>query len=139
MNRWDLHLLASQVIHSFRYQADEKNIDLSLNYADCAPKFVMGDAKRIRQILVNLINNALKFTEKGSIHVSIEYKLNSNDKHVFLISVKDSGIGIEKSKHGFIFEKFSQIAPIHQSTNQGKSWPCHHQAAGGAYWRQNQP
>lgn len=115
----DLHLLASQVIHSFQYQSEEKEIKLTLNYAASAPKLVMGDAKRIRQILVNLLNNALKFTEKGTITVKVDYQANQAGKSFFHVMVKDSGIGIAKNQHNFIFEKFSQIKSIHQRQQQG--------------------
>lgn len=112
----DLHLLISQVVHSFKYQAEEKNIALTLHYDTNTPKFVMGDAKRIRQIMVNLINNALKFTDNGSIDVKVDYH---HDDQCFYIAVKDSGIGIDKSKHAYIFEKFSQIAPMNHRKQQG--------------------
>lgn len=112
----DLHLLIAQVIHSFKYQAEEKNIALLLHYPVNTPKYVMGDAKRIRQIMVNLINNALKFTDKGSIDVSVDYRQQDQQFH---FAVKDSGIGIDKSKHFFIFEKFSQIAPLNHRMQQG--------------------
>ena len=115
----DLHLLSSQVIHSFKYQAEEKNIDLTLDYLPEIPKLVMGDAKRIRQIIVNLLNNALKFTEQGSILMKVDYQTNQEGKAFFHVVVKDSGICIEKGKHGYIFEKFSQIESIHQRKQQG--------------------
>lgn len=113
----DLHLLISQVIHSFKYQAEEKNIGLSLDYAESAPRFVMGDAKRIRQILVNLIGNAIKFTEDGEVNVNVDYQQQNGPNFIF--SVQDDGIGIEQSKHHFIFEKFSQVETFKHRKQQG--------------------
>ncbi len=113
----DLHLLISQVVHSFKYQAEEKNTCLSLDYSDSAPRFVMGDAKRIRQILVNLISNAIKFTEDGEVNISVDYEQANGPSFIF--SVKDNGIGIEESKHHFIFEKFSQVETFKHRKQQG--------------------
>lgn len=115
----DLHLLMSQVVHAFSYQANETGIGLTLNYPAQLPKLVMGDAKRIRQILVNLIGNALKFTDNGLISVTVSCRDVQAQQALFQIEVKDTGIGIAKSYQKLIFEKFSQIESSHQRKHQG--------------------
>lgn len=115
----DLHLLASQVMNSFSYQASEANIKLKLDYAASVPKLVIGDAKRIRQILTNLLSNAMKFTDEGMINLSVTCKKQNDHLGVFHVSVQDTGIGISENNFKFIFEKFGQVPSTHQRRHQG--------------------
>jgi signal transduction histidine kinase len=68
------------------------------------PNYILGDLTRIKQIIINLCSNAMKFTEKGSVEMHVEYK-----DRILSIRVKDSGLGIPKNKQELIFEEFSQI------------------------------
>ncbi|OGT61847.1 MAG: hypothetical protein A3F14_03170 [Gammaproteobacteria bacterium RIFCSPHIGHO2_12_FULL_43_28] len=115
----DLHLLISQVMHSFKFQAKEANIALNLNYADNVARFVIGDAKRIRQILTNLISNSLKFTSQGSIEVLVDCHKQLSNQTEFVIAVQDTGIGIPEKDFGYIFEKFGQLESMHHRKHQG--------------------
>ncbi|MGH1375404.1 MAG: PAS domain S-box protein [Alphaproteobacteria bacterium] len=72
------------------------------------PRYVLGDPGRIRQVLFNLVSNAIKFTEKGSISLSIEVLEQKGNTQAFKLSVKDTGIGIPEDKQDTIFQKFSQ-------------------------------
>lgn len=114
----NLFLLISQVTHSLSHQLSQ-DTQLNLIYPDHVPKLVMGDAKRIRQIVINLIANAIKFTEKGHIEVNVEFTKKSIHDGIFTIQVKDTGIGIPADKLVYIFEKFSQIESIYQRKHQG--------------------
>ncbi|CAN2048158.1 two-component system, sensor histidine kinase and response regulator [Candidatus Magnetomoraceae bacterium gMMP-1] len=84
--------------------AMNKDIEIIVNYPSEAPKIVIGDPTRVRQVLVNLMGNAIKFTEKGHVIVSVDY----NDVNEFIITIEDTGIGIPEDKIENIFEKFSQ-------------------------------
>ncbi|MFM2206452.1 MAG: hypothetical protein RL213_427 [Bacteroidota bacterium] len=91
-------------------KAREKGLDLSVEVADEIPKVLVGDSVRLNQILLNLVGNALKFTEKGS--VSIRCGLLDSDVKTCLLKfdVTDTGIGITPEKVGVIFESFSQAS-----------------------------
>ena len=89
-------------------QFEEKNISLSSKIDPKIPKLINGDKLRINQILMNLVGNALKFTEKGSIKIDANI-IKDNEKEVSIkISVKDTGIGIESQSINKIFERFEQ-------------------------------
>ncbi|VAW56145.1 BarA sensory histidine kinase (= VarS = GacS) [hydrothermal vent metagenome] len=89
-------------------KAEEKNIELIFYYHTHCPTYVIGDAGRIRQILLNLVGNAIKFTDNGKIIIEVKY-LESNDKKYNLhIEVNDSGIGIDNKAKEKLFESFSQ-------------------------------
>lgn len=90
-------------------EAVKKRLDLLHLIESDVPDLIIGDITRIRQILVNLINNAIKFTEQGEVLVSVK-KLKQEDDEVELqFSVKDSGIGIPKEKLNLIFQSFTQV------------------------------
>ncbi|MCF6322101.1 MAG: response regulator [Rhizobiaceae bacterium] len=91
----------------------EKGLELSVRMAPQLPAEFIGDAGRIRQIVTNLIGNAIKFTENGQIDVDLSAELHTNAAgkklSVVTFSVQDTGIGIPKDKLSNIFEKFSQV------------------------------
>ncbi len=115
----DLQLLISQVIYSLDYQAKAKQLDLQLDYLDSLPSLLLGDAKRIRQVLINLVGNAIKFTERGFVQISVACLKKEKNQATFQFKVIDTGIGISKDKVDFVFEKFSQIDSIYQRKYQG--------------------
>jgi signal transduction histidine kinase/CheY-like chemotaxis protein len=92
--------------------AEEKGIDLRGEVADGVPQFINGDPTRIRQILMNLIGNAVKFTRAGSILVQLDVEQappdNNNENLILVGSVADTGIGIEPEKLQGLFEPFTQ-------------------------------
>lgn len=88
--------------------ARNKNIRLEWDVDEKVPSVILGDPVRIRQILVNLANNAIKFTFKGKIMISVKTNSVDNDMCELLFSVKDEGVGIERDKLGTIFEVFTQ-------------------------------
>lgn len=105
----DVLALTNQVISLFKYQANLKNIDLILNIDDAVPQFIFADSLRLKQIIVNLIGNALKFTTDGSIELHVN-KVDSHDDLISTIhfSVKDTGIGIKEQNQEKIFHSFVQ-------------------------------
>jgi PAS domain S-box-containing protein len=105
----DLYNLLYQVIDLFKHQANLKNIDLSLNIEDKVPQYIYADSIRLKQILVNLISNALKFTSFGYIRLDVDLiKTTKKDKSIIKFSIKDSGIGIKQYNQKKIFHSFVQ-------------------------------
>jgi len=100
------------VFHSvydmFQARSKEKNILLQLNLSDNLPPTLIGDSKRLTQILVNLVANALKFTSQGTISITADAGQRSPNKVVLHLQVSDTGIGIPVDKRSLIFERFHQ-------------------------------
>ncbi len=105
---FDLHTLSVDIINSLQVNATKKGNQLLLVYDDRIPAVLLGDKTRLYQILVNLIGNALKFTDSGKVQLSIKLKATEGDSSLIYFEVKDSGIGIPKDKLSYIFETFTQ-------------------------------
>lgn len=100
--------MVSQVINAVLYQSQKKNIELLLNIEPGLPKTIWLDETRLKQILINLLGNAVKFTAQGEIELKVE-KLDIDDKNITLrFSVRDTGIGIPVEKQQHIFNAFTQ-------------------------------
>ncbi|MER2530057.1 MAG: response regulator [Candidatus Competibacter sp.] len=105
---FNLRRVTERVVELFRSQATDKRLALSLRYADGTPEFFSGDTVRIRQVLTNLVGNAVKFTERGSITLDV-MALEQTDDHALLrVAVIDTGIGISDEVLDNIFEQFTQ-------------------------------
>jgi CheY-like chemotaxis protein len=89
-------------------RAAEKGLELALRISPDLPERLVGDPGRLRQIIVNLVGNAIKFTERGEAVVEVESQTRSNGGVVLHFSVRDTGIGIPEKKQQLIFEAFSQ-------------------------------
>lgn len=108
-NEIDLHELTHQAIELFKNQAVLKNIDLKVLTSKDVPKFIYADSIRLKQIIVNLISNALKFTNAGQVILNVAALPKVDSKEVTLkFSVKDTGIGIKTENQEKIFESFVQ-------------------------------
>jgi|GEM_PF-1056800 len=107
-NPFSLRGLCSSIETMFYHKAREKNLSFSLYIQDNIPDTLTGDAVRLTQILVNLISNAIKFTQKGGIAINITTLHQQQDTVQLRFSVKDSGIGIPADKLEPIFERFQQ-------------------------------
>ncbi len=103
-----LSLSISAMLHLFETKIQEKNLKLITEYDESIPEVLLGDAARLNQIILNLVSNAVKFTHKGQITVSVK-KLSEDDKKVTIeFAVHDTGIGIDENKLDKIFENFQQ-------------------------------
>lgn len=85
------------------------NVELSYNIDERVPDYVIGDSARIRQILVHLVRNAVKFTDEGSVRVFVKSKFIGEESIELSIQVKDTGIGIPEDKQELLFKFFSQV------------------------------
>ncbi|MDX1590107.1 MAG: ATP-binding protein [Oleiphilaceae bacterium] len=105
---FDLHKLLGDLDNLFRPMMENKGIRLHLVGLSVAPRFVQGDSLRLRQILTNLLGNALKFTERGFVELAVEQGACLGDTHSLVFRVRDSGIGIAEDSLERIFEPFAQ-------------------------------
>ncbi|MGM9478150.1 PAS domain S-box protein [Pedobacter sp. GSP4] len=108
VDRCDLYELAWQASDITNYQVHTKNLEMLLNLHPDLPRFIWADALRLKQVLINLLGNAAKFTAEGEIELKIESLQNEGEEHLLRFSVRDTGIGIAKAKQVKIFEAFSQ-------------------------------
>ena len=105
---FDLETVINDAATIVTYKAHEKNLELIFNVNENIPLSLKGDPLRIGQILINLCNNAIKFTEKGEILIEVELEKEVKDDVWLKFSVKDSGIGIKKEHQDKLFKSFSQ-------------------------------
>ncbi|WP_417911541.1 PAS domain S-box protein [Candidatus Electronema sp. TJ] len=105
---FDLIDTVSRAVQAVRYPAEEKGLRLSWATAPELPCFVRGDALRLRQILVNLLKNSIKFSEEGEIRVQAAMSGRSENRFLLEFTVCDQGVGIPPEKLNDIFEKFVQ-------------------------------
>jgi len=108
IDRCDLYELAWQASDITNYQIHTKNLEMLLNLQPDLPRFIWADAIRLKQVLINLLGNAAKFTKEGEIELKIESLQSEGDNHLLRFSVRDTGIGIAKAKQAKIFDAFSQ-------------------------------
>jgi signal transduction histidine kinase/ligand-binding sensor domain-containing protein/DNA-binding response OmpR family regulator len=106
---FDLCEVIEDVNEILASKARDTSAELSLQYPPEAPRRFFGDGSRIRQIMTNLVGNALKFTSKGNVLVSVQCDGRDGEHAQMRISVRDSGIGIAQESIGRLFEKFTQV------------------------------
>jgi len=95
-------------LRMLRIKAEEKNINLEFEYNEQIPERISGDKYRLNQIIVNLIGNAIKFTDKGDVKLHVDLIQETKDKVYIQFDITDSGIGIAKDKLDYVFESFTQ-------------------------------
>jgi signal transduction histidine kinase/CheY-like chemotaxis protein len=104
----DLHHLFKDIEHVFQIQATEKGLTFRIVKQSGIPDTVLIDELRFKQILINLISNAIKFTHNGFVQVAYSVKMGVTGAYTFAVTVSDSGIGIEKKFLRHIFDDFKQ-------------------------------
>ena len=105
---FDLRIAVEEVADIMAPRAAEKGIELIVHYADDTPQRVVGDPGRVRQILLNLVSNAVKFTERGHVLVSVRTTSCADGVAALTIGVEDTGIGIPSDKVDSLFARFQQ-------------------------------
>ena len=113
LHRYDTAFSLRQLVRKVRTilhpLAASKNLQLSTEMDDAVPDWVVGDSGHTLQILVNLLNNALKFTETGSVRLHVHARGDRNGRQMLRFSIRDTGIGIPASERERIFRPFEQI------------------------------
>ncbi|HED52584.1 MAG TPA: response regulator, partial [Phycisphaerales bacterium] len=100
--------MLSDVASVMRVQADQKSIDLNIEYANAIPRTIETDPTRLRQVLTNLIGNALKFTDRGGVTIKTRFERTDDGQASLIFDVIDTGTGIPEDKLETIFNPFSQ-------------------------------
>jgi signal transduction histidine kinase len=103
------------VVENLRSLADEKKIDLKVQFSDAVPEVVLGDTNKLQQILTNLLSNAIKFTERGGVVVDVDVV----DTNHWQVQVRDTGIGMPTNAPAYIFEPFQQVDNTDQRKYKG--------------------
>lgn len=104
-----IRMLLHESVDLFQVLAHKKALQLTVKTDPAIPHRLIGDAARIRQILVNLIGNAMKFTDAGQVEVEARLSSIRNTDHVLEFTVRDTGIGIDPAKHAQLFQPFTQL------------------------------
>jgi len=105
---FDIRQSLAPVIHEFELRAEQKGLDFVYQIEDSIPDILIGDPLRLRQVLVNLISNAIKFTHSGQVAVNIKQKFRSDCSVIVEFVISDNGIGITPSQQSAIFKAFTQ-------------------------------
>jgi len=107
---FNLHKMLDQTVKPLRIRCRDKNLDLQLEIAPEVPETILGDSMRLQQVLINLVGNAIKFTEKGSVQLKVAAGGAPDDgaRVQLHFAVQDTGIGIPAEKQKLIFKAFSQ-------------------------------
>ncbi|MCX6680324.1 MAG: ATP-binding protein [Methanothrix sp.] len=106
---FDLHDCLDVSLDMVAMDASRKGLDTEYTFVDYVPTVILGDPTRINQILINLFNNAVKFTEKGKITITVSSRAVEDGNYEIHFAVKDTGIGIPEDKMGRLFQSFSQV------------------------------
>ncbi len=144
MQSFELTTCLEESLDVIAPQASARGLNLTYWLEDEVPAVVCGDAGRIRQVLVNLLANAVKFTEKGEVNLRVESSPAQNDLTQLHFMVMDTGIGIPPEKLPQLFEIFSQIDPSlsHRYGGTGLGLAiCRHlvEQMGGRIWAESEP
>ena len=106
--RFDLREMLSEIETMVGDRASQKGLKFGCNIEPDVPKALTGDPGRIAKVLVNLLGNAIKFTERGEVHIAVSQEFRSPGASCLRFAIRDTGIGIAPEKQREIFEPFSQ-------------------------------
>ncbi|MDR3199772.1 MAG: response regulator [Planctomycetaceae bacterium] len=119
MSGFNLHTMLETVIGILASRAEEKHLELVVTFSRGVPKYVCGDEGRLRQILINLVGNALKFTDEGGVRIHVMMLERSDQQYNIQFEVIDTGIGIPVEKQDCLFKLFSQVDSSATRANSG--------------------
>ena len=109
LTHFDLRMAIEEVDEMLANKAEERKLDLVLQYAAAVPRHFIGDAGRIRQVVTNLVGNAVKFSSDGCVLITVECQGQDAQEARMRVSVQDNGPGIPQDKLDLLFRKFSQV------------------------------
>ncbi|MEO5351566.1 MAG: ATP-binding protein, partial [Magnetococcus sp. YQC-3] len=101
--------IVEEVVGLVTPQAQGKNISLLVDVSNRVPAVLLGDPARIRQVLINLVGNAVKFTKKGEVAIRVRLEKKSKSQLTVCFAVADTGIGIPKANQHRLFQPFTQV------------------------------
>ncbi len=117
---FNLRALIQEIINLFQPAVSHKELQLLVYFDDKLPDYVLGNRSGLFRVLMNLVGNAVKFTETGFITIGVKLGAKSTHKKIItLITIKDTGIGIPKDKHAHIFERFTRLTQANKGLNSG--------------------
>ena len=119
---YDLSSLVRDISNMFSFRAWEKNLDWKVEVDASIPDSLYGDVYRVRQVIINLVSNAIKYTERGSVRMivrSVEDTFTAGGQLTLEITVRDTGIGIRKEDQAKLFQVFERVDMDHNSTVEG--------------------
>jgi two-component system, OmpR family, aerobic respiration control sensor histidine kinase ArcB len=117
--KFDLHNILQSIVGLNKSFAAKKNLGLSLEYDKKLPTHLIGDPVRLQRVVLELISNALTFTQKGQIEVVAKLKTKKRQRVVLELKVRDTGIGIPEEKREEIFVRFKRLTPSYQGIYKG--------------------
>jgi two-component system, OmpR family, aerobic respiration control sensor histidine kinase ArcB len=117
--KFDFKKNIQAIINLNKSLATKKNLTLTLNIDEEIPPYLIGDPVRLQRILLELVTNALRFTQQGNINIEVELKKCETQQAVIEIKVSDTGMGISKDKQDEIFTRFTRLTPAHQGIYKG--------------------
>ena len=107
-NPFDLHNILNRVVRINQNKAQHKNIDFTYTHDEGMPEKIIGDRRKLIQVLNNLLDNAVKFTSSGKVSFHVDHHLKKDGSVGFVFSIQDTGIGISKEKMSTIYESFTK-------------------------------
>lgn len=116
---YELSDVIVDVINMVQLKAAEKGLTLRMNVDKTTPEKLYGDEMRLRQIMLNILNNAIKYTEKGSVTLQVSYERTELKRINLIISVRDTGIGIKEEDIGKLYKKFQRLDQNRNNTIEG--------------------
>jgi signal transduction histidine kinase/DNA-binding response OmpR family regulator len=105
---FDVRDCLESTLKTLSVRADEKGLELLCEVAPEVPETVRGDSTRLRQVVTNLVGNAIKFTNEGEVALKVELEASEGKERILRFTVSDTGIGVPEEKHELIFDPFSQ-------------------------------
>jgi len=106
----DLHALCDDIYMMFREKANDKHLQLLFENSEDLPRYIMVDEGKLRQLFVNIIGNAIKFTDEGGVAIRTQAISSEGDKNYLIVEVQDSGPGISEEERGKLFRHFEQTS-----------------------------
>lgn len=119
-SKFNLRDLIQSIVAIEKPAAQMKGLDYIIECNDSIPSFLIGDEYRLKRILINILSNAIKFTSKGFVKLSVKEIKHTKQEILLNFTIEDSGIGIEKKRLNTIYEKFSRGMPSNQGVYKGQ-------------------
>ncbi|SFO00967.1 Hpt domain-containing protein [Pseudobutyrivibrio sp. UC1225] len=117
--QYDLASVVNDLVNLIAARAEEKGLDLEINVDSSIPSILIGDEIRLKQVVTNLLTNAVKYTEKGTVALSISYEKSDENNIILHFEVSDTGIGIKESDLAKLYSPFERIEEIRNRTIEG--------------------